>query len=538
MGFSLFDSQMSSRKNEVPPNVPEIIEGLRRISNYNGIHVEDPVVKRRSSVALVLRFPGLGSLKNKQNPELSLNNANQAASGLETAPDSLDSLLNLVSTQYKSDVASDPSKFIISESPAYSPRSKPVDSAPVPPPSNKWVPEVLFIKRTSRNGDRWSGHVALPGGKRDPEDESDKATADRETLEEVGIDLNKDAYYVGPLDQRLLKTSWGQVVLMTLCPFVYVLKDDSTFESLKSSSESAFLIPQPSEIDRAFWIKVSELYYPKYAEAYEVVTLGERLRRIKSIFLPSKVISFLSKTNAFGTMLFGAIDLVHPRNMVVSIPPEDTKAPQTHPEESTMAASADPATLTSTSEEAKNSPDSQINKSHDNDNSKLSTSIQDVSAENVITVDPPYKLWGLTYGVVVDLLETFRPNSATKHLKYPTLTAPDTRFFIWLISYKYVAAERKKLKAPNGVDAGSSLDTAWEKATGNSSGKGNYYAEGQYDIVNKSLHDYFPFISKAIMLTLIFRLGVVSLVVFRVIRLLIKKKAFSLLSNFVRNSIR
>lgn len=43
--------------------------------------------------------------------------------------------------------------------------------------AQSWVqegdPEILFIKRVGRVGDRWSGHVALPGGKRDPEDEND-----------------------------------------------------------------------------------------------------------------------------------------------------------------------------------------------------------------------------------------------------------------------------------------------------------------------------------------------------------------------------
>jgi len=45
--------------------------------------------------------------------------------------------------------------------------------------------ECLFIKRSARQGDRWQGHVALPGGKRDLEDESDKAAAIRECYEEV-----------------------------------------------------------------------------------------------------------------------------------------------------------------------------------------------------------------------------------------------------------------------------------------------------------------------------------------------------------------
>jgi len=72
-------------------------------------------------------------------------------------------------------------------------------------------PEVLFIKRAARPGDRWTSHVALPGGKRDPEDADDKATAIRETMEEVGIDLsNEQALFVGNLPQRVITTTdWG-----------------------------------------------------------------------------------------------------------------------------------------------------------------------------------------------------------------------------------------------------------------------------------------------------------------------------------------
>jgi hypothetical protein len=79
-----------------------------------------------------------------------------------------------------------------------------------------WVkhgdPELLFIKRATRVGDKWTGHVALPGGKRDPEDEDDQVTAMREAMEEVGIDLGHDnAICVGNLPQRIVTTSWGKV---------------------------------------------------------------------------------------------------------------------------------------------------------------------------------------------------------------------------------------------------------------------------------------------------------------------------------------
>ncbi len=80
-------------------------------------------------------------------------------------------------------------------------------------------PEILFIKRAARSGDRWTSHVALPGGKRDPEDADDKATAVRETMEEVGIDLSDGhALFVGNLPERVVTTSWGKV------PYVATLR--------------------------------------------------------------------------------------------------------------------------------------------------------------------------------------------------------------------------------------------------------------------------------------------------------------------------
>lgn len=73
-------------------------------------------------------------------------------------------------------------------------------------------PELLFIKRAARVGDRWTGHVALPGGKRDPEDEDDKATAIRESQEEVGLDLTTGhLIYIGNLPERVVTTSFGSV---------------------------------------------------------------------------------------------------------------------------------------------------------------------------------------------------------------------------------------------------------------------------------------------------------------------------------------
>jgi len=61
--------------------------------------------------------------------------------------------------------------------------------------------EALFVKRAEVVGDPWSGHTALPGGHREENDKDLIETARRETLEEVGISLEREAF-LGQLDDN------------------------------------------------------------------------------------------------------------------------------------------------------------------------------------------------------------------------------------------------------------------------------------------------------------------------------------------------
>lgn len=85
------------------------------------------------------------------------------------------------------------------------------------------VPEpdsLLLIRRADRTGDPWSGHMALPGGRREPDDSDLLATAVRETFEEVGIRLTREDL-AGCLDDVVPRTPVLPPVAVR--PYVFVL---------------------------------------------------------------------------------------------------------------------------------------------------------------------------------------------------------------------------------------------------------------------------------------------------------------------------
>lgn len=77
---------------------------------------------------------------------------------------------------------------------------------------------ILLIRRADREGDRWSGHLAFPGGRWSPADDGLVETARRETREEVGLDLSADLL-IGTLDDLAPRTSVLPPILVR--PFVF-----------------------------------------------------------------------------------------------------------------------------------------------------------------------------------------------------------------------------------------------------------------------------------------------------------------------------
>jgi 8-oxo-dGTP pyrophosphatase MutT (NUDIX family) len=123
--------------------------------------------------------------------------------------------------------------------------------------------EFLLIERPRSVTDPWSGHMALPGGRRQG-DEDALDTAIRETFEEVGIDLREQGVLLGRLDD--VKPSRGGPQL-AVAPFVFAVPANVT------------LIANPNEVAQTVWIPLAHLTDPaSAAEHLYVLPTGGSLR--------------------------------------------------------------------------------------------------------------------------------------------------------------------------------------------------------------------------------------------------------------------
>ena len=109
--------------------------------------------------------------------------------------------------------------------------------------------EVLLIKRAESERDPWSGHVALPGGRRDAQDANLAQTAIRETSEETGVELSSSGWFLGRL-ARVLPSS-PRLPPITITPYVFGVP-----EHVEAVADSA-------EVDHVLWVTLSVLLDPK-----------------------------------------------------------------------------------------------------------------------------------------------------------------------------------------------------------------------------------------------------------------------------------
>jgi 8-oxo-dGTP pyrophosphatase MutT (NUDIX family) len=84
--------------------------------------------------------------------------------------------------------------------------------------------ELLLIKRTEFVGDPWSGHMAFPGGRFEPQDADGVATAVRETREEVGVDVQSTGALIGALDPTQPRAGVSLIVF----PYVFAVPPETT----------------------------------------------------------------------------------------------------------------------------------------------------------------------------------------------------------------------------------------------------------------------------------------------------------------------
>ena len=111
-------------------------------------------------------------------------------------------------------------------------------------PSTEGEPELLMIKRAELEHDPWSGHIACPGGRREPTDRDLEHTAIRETWEETGIDLSTDGLVLGTLDDISPRTP--TLPPLVIRPFVAVVKPEVT-------------IVESPEVAAAFWVPMASI---------------------------------------------------------------------------------------------------------------------------------------------------------------------------------------------------------------------------------------------------------------------------------------
>ncbi|ODQ65894.1 hypothetical protein NADFUDRAFT_82827 [Nadsonia fulvescens var. elongata DSM 6958] len=254
-------------------------------------------------------------------------------------------------------------------------------------PESQYDAELLFIKRASRHTDRWSGQIAFPGGRRDPEDDSDLAACIREVREEVGIDLSKNnanSIYIGSLAQKPVMSQFGYSLTMILCPYVFILTDPKKFK----------LDCQAEEVAGAFWVPLDqlneELTSPRNRDLWQPVDFSHRLQFAnKSIkWIPNWIYHVIgSHSIGTGDMLFPAINL-SPTEFKASI-------------DSSTVLSQLPVTY--------------------------------------------FRLWGLSNGIVTDLLEFINPRSIIPYIRWPTFENRDFRAIISILSAHLKWKKRQEL---------------------------------------------------------------------------------------------
>ncbi|KAH9468570.1 hypothetical protein Pst134EA_009108 [Puccinia striiformis f. sp. tritici] len=360
--------------------------------------------------------------------------------------------------------------------------------------------EIFYIERATRANDRWSAHIAFPGGRMEAEDEDGLFCAMRETWEEVGIDLaEKEFIHLGRLDDREITTSLGKRLLMVLSPYVFL----STHHPSQSSDGRGFPTPtlEPAEVTAAYWVPLHSLAGPQTRWGEMTIDLSSRLAPSRGPF-----IKFLLRS-LVGSMRFRSILLPH--NPITQLNPPSSPSPP----------------------------------------SSSSSSSQDDHITNPVHPAPDLNLWGLTLGMTLDLLSFFKsPNPSLpdqphlfrspslQHLNvppremtlvapsitsiFPRFTHPDINALIWLLGRRYrnlikqCQEQQTKSIQPGqvGVEAEEERGDLQEGGSGRGTGMiGGQkmtinYMNNQISWTSLTMKEFYRSVRKALILSILFRL--------------------------------
>lgn len=120
--------------------------------------------------------------------------------------------------------------------------------------------EILLIKRATHEPDPWSGHMALPGGRWEPNDSGLLRTATRETFEETGIDLETQGRPLGRLDD--VAPASPRLPPMRIAPFVF---------GVPRGVEATVASP---ELESVHWVTIERLRHPETSASVRIDFTG------------------------------------------------------------------------------------------------------------------------------------------------------------------------------------------------------------------------------------------------------------------------
>jgi len=132
---------------------------------------------------------------------------------------------------------------------------------------------ILLIRRADRSGDPWSGHMALPGGRREPGDSDLAGTAIRETAEEVGVRLRPQDL-IGGLPDVIPRTPVLPPIAVR--PFVFLLPERPAMRL-------------NAEVAQAGWVPVDYLLRPDTHHPVQLEVAGQS-RQVQAYQLENAII--------------------------------------------------------------------------------------------------------------------------------------------------------------------------------------------------------------------------------------------------------